>query len=51
VTGSVSAKTSYLLAGEAGGGKLDKARKLGVPVIEEAALLEMIEKGPAAAGE
>jgi len=46
VTGSVSAKTSYLVAGEAGGGKLDKARKLGVPVLEEAALLEMIEQGP-----
>jgi DNA ligase (NAD+) len=46
VTGSVSAKTSYLLAGEAPGGKLDKARKLGVPVIEEAALLEMLEKAP-----
>ena len=46
VTGSVSAKTSYLVAGEAGGGKLDKARKLNVPVIEEPALLELIEKGP-----
>jgi DNA ligase (NAD+) len=46
VTGSVSAKTSYLVAGEAGGGKLDKARKLNVPVIDEAALLELIEKGP-----
>jgi DNA ligase (NAD+) len=47
VTGSVSAKTSYLVAGEAGGGKLDKARKLEVPVIDEAALLELIAKGPA----
>lgn len=46
VTGSVSAKTSYLVAGEAGGGKLDKARKLNVAVIEEAALLELLEKGP-----
>ena len=46
VTGSISAKTSYLVAGEAGGGKLDKARKLNVPVIDEAALLELIDKGP-----
>lgn len=46
VTGSVSAKTSYLVAGEAGGGKLDKARKLNVPVIDEAALLELLENGP-----
>lgn len=48
VTGSVSAKTSYLVAGEAGGGKLDKARKLNVPVIDEAALLALIAEGPAA---
>jgi DNA ligase (NAD+) len=46
VTGAVSAKTSYLVAGEAGGGKLDKARKLEVPVIDEAALLELIASGP-----
>ena len=46
VTGAVSAKTSYLVAGEAGGGKLDKARKLEVPVIDEAALLELVAHGP-----
>jgi len=46
VTGAVSAKTSYLVAGEAGGGKLDKARKLSVPVIDEAGLLELIAAGP-----
>jgi DNA ligase (NAD+) len=45
VTGAVSAKTSYLLAGEAGGGKLDKARKLGVRVIDEAALLTLLAGG------
>jgi len=48
VTGAVSAKTSYLLAGEAGGGKLDRARKLGVAIIDEAQLLELLASGPAA---
>jgi DNA ligase (NAD+) len=35
VTGSVSQNTSYLLAGEGGGSKRDKAAKLGVPVLNE----------------
>jgi DNA ligase (NAD+) len=43
VTGSVSKKTSYLVAGEAPGSKLAKAEKLGVPVIDEAGLLELLE--------
>jgi DNA ligase (NAD+) len=41
VTGSVSKNTNYLLAGEAAGSKLAKAQALGVPVIDEAALIEM----------
>lgn len=43
-TGSVSKKTSYLVAGEAAGSKLTKAQELGVPVISEADLLSMIEQ-------
>lgn len=44
VTGSVSKKTSYVLAGEAAGSKLTKAESLGVPVIDEAELLRMLGK-------
>jgi DNA ligase (NAD+) len=42
VTGSVSAKTHYVLAGEGGGSKRDKAEKLGVPILDEAALQAML---------
>ena len=41
---SVSKKTDYVVAGEAAGSKLTKATELGVPVIDEAALLKMIRK-------
>ncbi|MCY4596164.1 MAG: NAD-dependent DNA ligase LigA, partial [Bryobacterales bacterium] len=41
VTGSVSSKTDFLLAGESAGSKLDKARRLGLDVIDEARLREL----------
>jgi DNA ligase (NAD+) len=43
VAGSVSRKTSYVLAGEEAGSKLAKAQELGVKIIDEAALVRMIE--------
>ena len=42
VSGSVSKKTSYVLAGEEAGSKLEKAQKLGVPVINEAEFLRLL---------
>lgn len=42
VTGAVSGNTDYLVAGEKAGGKLDKALKLGVKVIDEAELRRMV---------
>ena len=44
VSGSVSKKTSFVVAGDEAGSKLDKAQSLGVKVIDEAGLLEMLEK-------
>jgi DNA ligase (NAD+) len=44
VTGSVSGKTDYLVAGEKAGSKLAKAEKLGVPVVDEDTLRAMVEQ-------
>ncbi len=45
VAGSVSKKTDFVVAGEEAGSKLEKALELGVPVIDEAELMKLLEKG------
>jgi DNA ligase (NAD+) len=49
VSGSVSKKTGFVVAGESPGSKLDKAESLGVPVLDEAGLRILLADGPEAA--
>ncbi len=43
VSGSISAKTSYLVAGEEAGSKLEKAKKLGVITLSESDFVTLLE--------
>jgi DNA ligase (NAD+) len=45
VTGSVNKKTDVLVAGDDAGGKLEKAKSLGIEVIDEAELLRRVRRG------
>src|SRR5690606_8539783 len=47
VTGSVSRHTDYVVVGESPGSKYDKARELDVPILDEAGLLQLLERDDA----
>jgi DNA ligase (NAD+) len=47
VSGSVSKKTNYVVVGEEAGSKLAKAQELGIEIIDEARLLELLAAPPA----
>jgi DNA ligase (NAD+) len=49
VSGSVSKKTSFVVAGDSPGSKYDKAVSLGIPVLDEEGFAVLLEKGPEAA--
>lgn len=46
VSGSVSKNTDYVLAGESAGSKLDKAKQLGVPLLDEEAFGDLLRAAP-----
>jgi DNA ligase (NAD+) len=48
VSGSVSKRTDYLIAGEDAGSKLADAHELGTTVIDEDGFLDLVEQGPPA---
>ena len=48
VTNSLSGKTDYLVVGESPGSKLEKATKLGVATLDEAAFVALLAAGPSA---
>jgi DNA ligase (NAD+) len=49
VAGSVSKKTHYVVAGTEAGSKLDRAQELGITVLDEAGLLQLLASAPPAA--